>query len=304
MTNMDNLKITLNHHSVEITHPDKVLFPADGITKAEFVAYYQKIAPRMLPHLKQRPLAMERYQNGIGQEGFFQQNLPEYAPDWLDRVSVPKAGGSVTHLICNSTAALVYIANQDCITPHTWQSRLPDLEKPDRMIFDLDPTCSDFTLVKEGARFLRGLLGEIGLTAFLKTTGSRGLHVIVPLKPVESFDNVRALAGQIAAIMERREPAKYTFEHRIEKRGQRVYIDVLRNSYGHLAVAPYAVRARPGAPVAAPLNWEELEDRSLSPQKYNIRNIFHHLEASDPWHDLGRFNQSLVLPRRRLAKMQ
>ncbi len=264
--------IELDGHRIEITHPDRLLFPADGSRKAEFVDYYRRIAPRMLPHLKGRPLAMERYQQGIAQEGFFQQNIPDYAPDWIDRVTVPKEGGAVTHIICNNAATLVYLANQDCVVFHTWQSRLPALDKPDRLIFDLDPSGTDFSLVREGARLLHRLLAERGLTAYLKSTGSRGVHVIVPIPGEATFAEARARAAQIAASVVESDPAKYTVEHLIEKRAGRLYIDVLRNSYGHLAVAPYSVRALPGAPVAAPLAWHELDDPAWTARKYTLRS--------------------------------
>ena len=301
---MNTQRLNINGQAVDITHPDKLLFPADGITKAEFIHYYRQIAPRMLPYLRERPLAMERYQDGIGARGFFQQNLPDYAPAWLDSVTVPKEGGVVRHLVCNSAAALVYLANQDCITPHVWLSRRPHLDKPDQMIFDLDPPADDFAVVREGARRLGSLLDEIGLKAFLKSTGSRGLHVIIPLRPAEDFESVRALAAGIAELLVKRAPERFTTEPRIESRGGRLFLDTLRNSTAHLAVAPYAVRARPGAPVAVPISWQELDDRDFTARSYNLHNIFQRLQSGpDPWREFCRSRQSLALPRRRVESL-
>jgi bifunctional non-homologous end joining protein LigD len=286
--------VKIGSYDVEITHPDKVLFPEDNITKADFIDYHRRIAGVMVPHITGRPLSMQRFTSGIDNQGFFQQALPEYAPDWINRVKVKKAGGSITHPVCDNAASLVYIANQDCITPHVWLSRIDQPEKPDQIIFDLDPSENDFQQVRNGARYLKRILDLLGLKAFLKTTGSKGLHVVIPILRNQRFDDSRRFAQRVALIMTQNNPEKYTTEQRKEKRGDRLFIDTLRNAYAHTAVAPYAVRAVQGAPVAAPLFWEELDDDDLSAQRFNIHNTTKRIKKlGDPWKDMELTVQSL-----------
>jgi bifunctional non-homologous end joining protein LigD len=286
--------VKIGSYDVEITHPDKVLFPEDNITKADFIDYHRRIAGVMVPHITGRPLSMQRFTSGIDNQGFFQQALPEYAPDWINRVKVKKAGGSITHPVCDNAASLVYIANQDCITPHVWLSRIDQPEKPDQIIFDLDPSENDFQQVRNGARYLKRILDLLGLKAFLKTTGSKGLHVVIPILRNQRFDDSRRFAQRVALIMTQNNPEKYTTEQRKEKRGDRLFIDTLRNAYAHTAVAPYAVRAVQGAPVAAPLFWEELDDDDLTAQRFNIHNTTKRIKKlGDPWKDMELTVQSL-----------
>jgi bifunctional non-homologous end joining protein LigD len=278
---------------INITHPEKVLFPDDGITKGDLVDYYHRMASVMVPHIKGRPVNMYRLHGSI-QEGYYQQEIPAGAPAWVDRVEVKKEGGTVIHVVCDNASALVYLANQNCVTLHTWLSRTDKLETPDQMIFDLDPPGDDFEPVRQGAGLLKSLLDEIGIRPYLKTTGSRGLHIVVPLDRTQSFEEVRSFAHQVASIMTSRAPEKYTTEQRKEKRNGRLFIDTLRNSYGHTAVAPYSVRALKGAPVATPLFWEELKEKNLTSLRYNIRNIFKRLEQNgDAWKEMERPSSSL-----------
>ena len=187
--------IRVDGHDVKITRPDKILFPEDGITKQELIDYYHRIAPWILPHLEGRPLAMERYPDGIDKAGFFHKAAPSYYPGWIKTVTIKKkTGGTVRHVVCDDAATLVYLANQACVTPHIWLSRTDKLDYPDQMVFDLDPSEDNFEPVKATAQSLKELLEWLGLPAYLKTTGSRGLHVAVPLKSTESFDSVRAFA--------------------------------------------------------------------------------------------------------------
>ncbi len=282
----NSVTIRVGSRAVKLTRPDKVLFPEAGITKAEVVDYYRRVARWIVPQLRGRPLSMQRFPDGIHQPGFFQQAAPRFAPEWVKRVTVRKAGGEVTHVLCDNAAILVYLATQACITPHVWLSRADKLDHPDQMMFDLDPSGAGFDAVKSAARGLRGLLSEYGLPAFVKTTGSRGLHVVVPLKRHESFDRVRALARELAASLASRNPGEWTTEQRKDKRRGRVFIDTYRNSYGQTAAPAYAVRARPGAPVAIPIEWEELERQSLRPDGCGIRDVFERLEKNgDPWRD-------------------
>ena len=292
-------------HDVTMTRPDKVLFPQDRITKQELIEYYRRIAPWILPHLRGRPLAMERYPDGVGKPGFFQKTASFYYPSWIETVTIKKKlGGTVKHVICNDTATLVYLANQACVTPHVWLSRSDKLDYPDQMVFDLDPAADDFEAVKATARSFKELLDQLCMPAYLKSTGSRGLHVAVPLKRNERFDAVRAMARQLAKIVANQEPAQRTLEQRISKRRGRVFLDVNRNAYAQTVVCPYAVRARAGAPVSVPLDWRDLERKDLRSDGVTIRNVFKRLEKiADPWADFQRRAVLLNGARRQLEQL-
>jgi bifunctional non-homologous end joining protein LigD len=295
--------VRVDQREIEISRPEKVLFPEDGITKGELVEYYARIAPRMLPHLRDRPLTLERYPNGIGTKRFFQKEVSSYFPKWIRRVTVKKVGGTVTHAVGNDTATLVYIANQACVTPHVFLSRLDKLEVPDQMVFDLDPQGDDFELVRATARAFKQLLDELGLPAFLKTTGSRGLHVVIPLQRKESFDSVRDFARQLAGIVVRQAPEERTMEQLKANRGGRVFIDTNRNGYAQLVAPAYAVRPRKGAPVSVPLDWSELEKKNLRSNSFTIRTVFARLDkVEDPWADFWRTSVSLAKARRKLTQ--
>ncbi len=291
-------------YTVEITSRNKLYFPESGLTKDDLVDYYQRVAGRMLPYLENRAVMLHRFPNGIEQGGFFQKQVSGYFPDYIERVTLEKEGGSVTHPVIENAAALVYLANQGAITFHTWLSRLDKPDHPDRLIFDLDPSVRGFELVRFAARAFRDIVKEIGLVPFLMTTGSRGLHVTMPLDRSADFDTVRDFAQDLALLMAQRHPDQLTVEHQKRKRGRRLYLDTARNSYAQTAVAPYSVRARPGAPVAAPLEWKELDDPDLRSDKYNIENLYERLEKrGDPWRDMGQHARSLEEPRRQLDKL-
>ena len=294
--------VKLDATGIEISNPDKVLFPEDGITKAELVEYYRRIGPVMLKHIRDRPVMMQRFPDGIHRDGFIQQQIPEYFPEWIQRVTVPKERGTVTHAVCNNIATLVYLANQACVTLHAWLSRADRLEYPDQMIFDLDPAEDNFDDVRSSALGLRELLEQLGLASFVKTTGLRGAHVVVPLDRSATFDEVRAFARDVAAELVRRDPQRRTIEIRKEKRGARLLVDIMRNAYGQTAVAPYAVRAFAGAPVAMPLVWQDLERGAIGPRMLTIRNVSEYLRANgDPWTGMARRARSIWLARRRLT---
>ena len=289
--------VRTGRRTVEITHAEKVLFPNDGITKREFVEYYERIAAIMLPHLRERPIAMERYPDGIHGQKFFQKNASAYYPAWIKTVSLPKQNGTVRHVVCDDAATLIYLANQAVITPHTWLSRIDKPDHPDQMIFDLDPSDGNFKQVCAAAKTLRQRLAEQGLTSFVKTTGSRGLHVLVPLDRRSDFDDVRAFARRVAKDLADGDSEHLTTEFRKDKRKGRIFVDTARNAYAQTAAPAYAVRPRDGAPVAAPLEWNELDNGRLKPDLFNIRNVFDRLDKfGDPWKDLKRSAQSL--PRR------
>jgi bifunctional non-homologous end joining protein LigD len=247
---------------------------------------------------------MQRFPDGIGKKGFFHKDVPTHFPDWIKRVQVRKQSGTVTHALTCDADTLVYLADQACITPHVWLSRADELERPDRMVFDLDPSNGSFTEVRGAARSLGELLDGLGLAPFAMTTGSRGLHVWVPLRRQAGFDEVRQFARDLARVMVRRAPDKLTLEARKQKRGQRILIDIMRNAYAQTAVPPYAVRPRPGAPVATPLRWRELSDSSLRPDKFTLRNVERRLSRSgDPWKEIARHAKGLGPARRRLDKL-
>jgi bifunctional non-homologous end joining protein LigD len=294
----------VGRRNVGVPNPDKVLFPDDGITKADLVGYYIAIGDAMVPHLRGRAVMMARHPDGITEQGFYQKDVPDYFPDWVHRARLGKAGGTVTHAVVDDTAMLAYLASQACITPHTWLSRVDRPERPDQMTFDIDPPDDRFERARSAARDLRGLLDELGLASFVKTTGSRGLHVTVPLDRRADFDTVRAFARDTARVLAGRDPKGVTIESRKAKRGDRVYIDVLRNAYAQTAVPPYAVRTRSGAPVAAPLHWDELDSADTAPRQHTVASMPDRLVAvSDPWEQLARRRASLSGARRRLEAL-
>jgi bifunctional non-homologous end joining protein LigD len=294
--------VRVDRREIEISRPEKVLFPEDGITKGDLIEYYARIAPRMLPHLRDRPLTLERYPNGIKTKRFFQKEVSSYFPKWIRTVTVPKVGGTVTHLICNDTATLVYIANQACVTPHIFLSRADKLDVPDQLIFDLDPQGEDFEVVRSTARAFKQLLDELQLPAYLKTTGSRGLHVAVPLQRRETYDAVRGFARELADIIVRQAPKERTMEPLKANRGSRVFIDTNRNGYAQLVAPAYAVRARTGAPVSVPLKWGDLDQKKLRSNSVTIRTVFDWLDGrEDPWADFWDAGVSLTKARRKLA---
>ncbi len=289
---------------VEVSHPDKVLFPDVGLTKADLAAHYQRVAEYMLPHIKGRPISMQRFPDGIDKHGFFHKDVPPYFPAWIKRVEVPKRGGTVTHAIVDDVDTLTYLANQACITPHVWLSRAPKLDCPDRLVFDLDPSGGRFADIRRAAREVGQLVEQLGLAPFAMTTGSRGLHVWVPIRPELSFDEVRGFARDVAKVLVSEHPGRLTLEARKQKRGDRILIDVMRNGYAQTAVPPYAVRPRPTAPVATPLDWGELMDSRLRPDKFTISNIGRRLtRTGDPWKDIARRTRGLGDPRRRLDRL-
>jgi bifunctional non-homologous end joining protein LigD len=291
--------------TVEITHPDKLLFPDDGISKADLADYYERVSEWMLPHVRFRPVSMQRFPDGIGGKGFFHKDVPDYFPKWLRRVEVPKSNGSVTHVYVCDADALVYLVGQNTITPHVWLSRVDRLWQPDRMVIDLDPAPeSDFNAVRRAARATGELLRELGLTPFAQVTGSKGIHVWTPLRRRAGHDEVRAFAADIGRVLADRHTDELTTEFRKAKRGGRILVDTARNTYAQTAVPPYAVRPRPGAPVATPLEWDELSDSKLRPDRWTINNVLRRLGAKgDPWADISSYARGISRARRRLESL-
>ncbi len=275
--------IHVEGRQIAVSHLDKVLFPC-GITKGDVIAYYQRIAPFMLPYCRDRALTMERYPDGIGQEGFFQKHIPDYFPDWIRRTELAKEGGSVTHAVATDAATLVYLANQACITTHLALARVDKPNFPDRIVVDLDPSDEDFAKVQEAASHVSKALEARGIRSFVQTTGSRGLHVLIPLARKAPFVEVRGWVKTLASELAAKAPTLMTLELRKSERGDKVFLDLARNAYGQTAVAPFALRARPEAPIATPLTWKEALASGMHARRYALHNIFRRLaRIGDSW---------------------
>jgi len=289
---------------VEVSNPDKVLFPDDRITKADLAAYYAAVAEVMVPHTRGHPVMMQRFPNGIARPGFVQKAVKS-APSWVRVVEVPKKGGTVTHVVIGDAATLVWLADQACITPHLLLSRADRLDKPDRLIFDLDPWGDEPAGVRAAALWMRDLLTDLGLAPLAMSTGSRGVHLVVALDRAAGFDETRRFAWDVADLLARRHPDALTVETRRAARGGRLYLDILRNGYAQSTVAPYAVRPIKGAPVAVPVRWEEVEDSRLDPRRHTLRTTPERIRGDgDPWAGMSRRGRSLREPRRRLDAMR
>ena len=278
-----------------ISHPEKVLFPGDGITKGELAAYYDAIAPVMLPHVRRRPITMERFHRGIDSPGFFQKDVSKGFPDWLKRVEVPKHGGTVHHPLANDKRSLLWLANQNSITIHVWPSRVPNLYNPDICVFDLDPAGDDEPdLLRAAALNLRDLLSELGLPSWIKTSGSKGFHIAVPLDGKSDFGEVARFAHQVGKVLVQRDPDHLTQEFAKVDRGGRILVDTGRNGYSATYAATYTVRARPGAPVSAPCTWEEVERGEVHPKSFTLRTMTERIAGvGDLWAEMLRRKRSL-----------
>ena len=291
--------------TVEITHPEKVLFPGDGITKGDLAGYYERVSEWMLPHVRNRPVSMQRFPDGVESHGFFHKDIPDYFPRWIRRVEVPKAKGTVTHVVTCNPETLVYLVGQNTITPHVWLSRADRVWQPDRMVIDLDPAPgSDFGAVRRAARQAGELLEELGFTPFAQVTGSKGIHVWTPLRRRARHDEVRAFAGDIGRVLAQRHPDELTTEFRKAKRDGRILVDTARNTYAQTAVPPYAVRPRPGAPVATPIEWDELSDSKLRSDRWTVRNVLRRLGTrGDPWADIASYARGISRARRQIEQL-
>ncbi|MBT3154157.1 ATP-dependent DNA ligase [Streptomyces sp. CHD11] len=299
--------VRAGRRTVEIHRPDKVLFPGGAgvpeYTKGDLADYHLAVAPYMLPHLRGRPLMLDRRPDGIGGPTFMQKNTPEGYPGWITRAEVAKEGGTVTHTVCDSAATLLFLVDQASITLHRWLSRTRRTGHPDRLVFDLDPSGDDFGTVRDAARLLGELLEELNLPSALMTTGSRGLHVIVPLTGNHDFEDVRAFAREVAETLAGAHPDRLTTAARKKDRGDRLYLDIQRNAYAQTAVAPCTVRALPGAPVAVPVSWDQLDDPELHARRWTIADAVEQART-DPWDGLLSRGRALGPARRRLAGLR
>lgn len=278
--------------SVEVSNPDKVLFPEDNVTKAEFVGYYKDVSNVMLPFLKNHPVAMLRYPNGITGHRFFQKQAPDYFPEFIRRVEIPKQKGMTAYPVCDTTDAIVYLANQACIEFHPLPTLADKLGRTDRLVFDFDPSIDDFDGVRTAARMCRDLLDELKLPSFPMVSGSRGIHIWTPL-PVTPIEEVHPFVNAVAQVLVSRDPDLLTTEFTKENRGDRIYVDIGRNAPAQHAVAPYSVRAKNGAPVATPLDWDEVDDSKIGPQSFTLRTVRERIAKTDPWKGMRKKAKAL-----------
>lgn len=285
-----------------ITHPEKILFPEDGISKGELAAYYEMVADVMVPHIRARPITMERYPAGIDKPGFFQKDVSKGFPSWLKRIRVPKKGGSLHHPLVTDTRSLLWLANQNAVTLHVWPTRVPKLHNPDICVFDFDPAKDEPDVLRRVTLALRELLHELGLPSWVKTSGSKGFHVVVPLDAKADSGTVAGFAHAVGRLLVSRDPDHLTQEFSKTDREGRIYVDTGRNGWSATFSAPYTVRAKPGAPVSAPCTWEEVENGTAGPQTFTLRNMRARLDhVGDVWGDMRKIRRSLA---RAIAKLK
>ncbi|NNE35068.1 MAG: ATP-dependent DNA ligase [Rhodothermales bacterium] len=290
--------IRVGGHWISLTHVERVLYKQDGISKQHLIEYYYHAVGLILRYVRNRPLMMERagWRNGSIEDVFVQQRPSPNFPPWINRVEVAMKGGVIEHVVCNDAATIIYLVNQGMITPHVWTSRIDAPNVPDQVVFDLDPGEGGFDVARTCAVSLKEVLEERGLAAFVMTTGSHGLHVRTPIRREHEFSAVRGFARQLADHVAAANQRSMTTQVRKKKREGRLYIDTLRNSYGQNSVAPYAVRARRRAPVATPLEWEELHNTAVTSDAFNLSNIRRRLTAKpDPWRKFYRHARRLRL---------
>ena len=294
--------------AVKVTHPEKVLFPDSGITKGDLCLYYEAIAPLMVPHIAGRPVTMDRYPAGIAKKGFIHKNVAKGFPDWLERVEVEKRDekdpGTVNYPLANDTRSLVWMANQNCVTPHVWNRRAPDIRHPDLCVFDLDPPGDDPERLRAAALALRELLDALELPSFVKTSGSKGFHIVVPVDGETDFETSRRFAHGAGAVLVKRHPELLTQEFIKADRAGRILMDTGRNGPGATFAAVYAVRPKPGAPVSAPCTWEEVERSAVGPRTFTLRTISDRItEVGDLWKGLEGRRTSLRGPMEALERL-
>ncbi len=294
-----NNVIRVGRRAVSVSHPEKALFADPEVTKLDLARYYETVAGTMLPHLRGRPLALQAFPDGIDAAGFFLKSVPRHFPDWITTAEVPKRGGTLTQVLAGEPATLVYLAGQNVITPHIWLSRADEPLRPDRLILDFDPSPgARFADVRAAAREAGARLRDAGLATYAMLTGSRGVHVVCPLRRGPDFTAVHRFSRLVAEGMVADDPRHLTLEWRRADRGERIYVDVNRNAYAQHVVAPYGVRPRPRAPVAMPIAWDELSESRLKPDRYTVRDAAARLaDRGDAWRSINRHARNLPSPR-------
>jgi bifunctional non-homologous end joining protein LigD len=281
---------------VALTHPDRAVYPEQNITKLDLARFYESIADRILPHIADRPLSLVRCPQGHGQQCFFQKHVTESMPKTIHGVSIQEKDSVESHVVIRDVAGLVSLVQMGVLEIHPWGSRADDPEKPDRLVFDLDPgEGAAWEAVIAAARDVRAVLEEYGLDSFVRTSGGKGLHVVLPIARRHSWDTIKRFSQSIAVELEQAHPDRYVANMSKAKRRGKVFVDYLRNQHGATAVASYSTRARSGAPVAAPLRWNELSPR-LAADAFHVRNLLQRLSRlkSDPWDGFVTLRQSLT----------
>lgn len=292
-TGTEEATVEAGRRSIPISHPDKRLLGDEGPSKLELARYYAEAAQWMEPYLRDRAIHVRSYPRGLDGPDFVQKSVPGHYPDWVPRRSLPKrGGGEITQITGPGAASLAYLAGQDAIEIHGWLSRYTRPDYPDRLVLDLDPTSEDFGEVREAAAIAREVFEELALPPYLSVTGSRGVHLTTPLDRGAGFDRARELARGIAERCASRAPNMLTVEVRKDKRRGRLFVDWLRNGYAQTAVVPYSVRARPGGPVAMPIEWSELAE--VGPQEFPAGAALERLEeGADPWREMASRSHSV-----------
>jgi len=281
---------------VSLSHPDKLLFPEAGITKLSLARYYERVAEHMLPYVKNRPLSLVRCPDGWGGECFYQKHAAEAVHHAVERVQVPEGDHTATYLAASSLSALVGLAQWGVIELHPWGARMPHPDKPDMLIFDFDPADDvPWARLTEGVKMLKTLLDNLGLQSFLKTTGGKGLHVVVPIRPTLDWDEAKHFTRTVAELFARTFPDRFTSTMSKAQRAGRIFIDYLRNAEGATAIAPFGVRARKNAPVSTPIAWRELA-RDVRFDHFNVKTVPARLarQRRDPWKDFAATRQSVT----------
>jgi bifunctional non-homologous end joining protein LigD len=289
---------------VAITNPDKALFPEIGLTKRDLCLYYEALAPLMLPHFGGRPLSLVRCPNGWDRKCFFQKHAKDTVPDWVERIEVQDSDGPADYMMANDVRSLVTLAQLGVIELHVWGSKAPKTEHPDRLIFDLDPDDGlAWEAVRQAALLMRKLLEDFGLRSFLKTTGGKGLHVVVPIAPSLDWETAKDFTRGCATILAHTFPDRFTTSVSKSARKGRIFIDYLRNAHGATAIGPYSVRARENAPIAVPIEWSALDGEDIRFDRFNVRNSAALLKRSDPWRELPKLRQTVTAAmRKRVAE--
>ncbi|MBS1986904.1 non-homologous end-joining DNA ligase [Candidatus Dependentiae bacterium] len=291
------LSVVIGNHTIELSSFDKVLFPKSGITKGDVVVYYQKIAPFFLAHARDHLMVMHRFPDGIDAPGFYQKEVSDYFPPWIARKKIILKDGTAQSLVVlDSTAALVYLANQAVLVFHSWLSTQKATQKPDKIVFDVDPSGNSLAELRFAVRTLKKVIEGYGLQPFLMATGSRSYHVVVPIRPQYTYAQTRAFAKRICSDLVDAYPERFTIALSKAQRKGRIFLDYLRNAARATSVACYSLRALEGASIATPLSWDELT--RTKPQQYTIKNIFKRLaRKKDPWHDFAQRATLLPLPK-------
>lgn len=291
---MNSKIIFVDGHEIELSRLDKVLFPKSGITKKDVISYYEEMSSYILPHYKNRTLTMMRCPEGIEGQQFIQKKIPSYFPEWIKTYTVQTEEDSTPLALVNNKSTLIYLANQACISFHLSLSKIDKFNYPAYLIFDFDPSTPNLKLLKSVVMRTKKLMEELSFIPFLQTTGSKGFHIYIPLKRDVTFEESRAFAHQCANHLAKEHPKEITTEFTKAKRGNKVLIDYARNTYGFNNIAPFSLRPIESAPLATPIHWDELEDEKLTPQSYNLKNIFKRLnKLDDPWKDMSKHHFSI-----------